>query len=235
MNIDQIRAKYNPATDDECFILKRIFRPLSFWLTWLYMRIGIKSADTVNLIGLCMGVGALALIATVWLKLGVMLYLLYLINDQCDGNIARATETTSYRGKFMDGSIDVFVDGLLPLAVVIGTQAPLFIGVGVTVIVLYAAFLLNRFSFFSMWIEAQTGKGHINPIKRVTALRNLEMNFRIICLCVFLPGVLIGMGVWFTALTISLLIQSYRLDVPKVSRMAWYEHEEIRDFMEVNK
>ena len=256
MQIDKIKATYNAANDDESFILKRIFRPASFYLTWLYMKIGIRSADTVNLIGLVLGFTAVLFVWFGWIdngvfygdgwdyRIAVSLYLLYLITDQCDGNLARITKTTSYRGKFIDGAIDVFVDGLLFAG--IGYHAQMYVEGSIAFICFsYAMFLVNRFSFFGKWIECETGQKHVNPLLRVIWFRNFEMNERILMLlamAVLYPlfavkgfcsaiilRVSIALSVW---IIFNVFMQTHLLNVSKKSRLiSMDDDEEIKEYL----
>lgn len=224
MNISEIKSRYNPHADDEAFILKRIFRPVSFYLTWFYIRMGIRNANWINLIGLVNGLLALALIAFGWWRIGVPLYLLYMINDQCDGNLARAMGTTSYRGKFMDGAIDVLIDGFLPLALL----QSLF-GAILSMLFIYSMFLLNRWSFFDLWLQdGNRVVRHRNPLNDdfLRRVRNFEINCRIACLlfgAFLVESLVYSWMIIFLAWTVVLMLGLYRMsdrfDVHKQSRM----------------
>lgn len=83
----------------------RFYRPLSFPLTAILIRLG-ASANAVTAVGCILLLLAAVLLATGQLLSGALLYLLAYVLDFVDGNIARYTGKPSLFGKMIDGLVD---------------------------------------------------------------------------------------------------------------------------------
>lgn len=111
-------------------------RPLSVYVAWLFIRLGISCKQTVVL-GLLLGVTGVFLVAVGSLQVtiaGVGLLILGSLLDYVDGNIARATGTTDKLGAYLDLTADNFMAAAVPIAVGVGVGLPLW---GVFLALLY--------------------------------------------------------------------------------------------------
>jgi len=112
----QIKAAYIQKKDwEKQFpVSYYVFRPLSFYLTFLIVRI-TGSASAVAWFGLIVGLlASVSLVAihyiTIWP--GIILLALFALLDAVDGNIARVTKTVTYYGKYLDGVIGMLVESI---------------------------------------------------------------------------------------------------------------------------
>ncbi len=111
-------------------------RPLSVYVAWLFVRLGISCKQTVML-GLLLGLLGVFLVATGAPQVavaGILLLIVGSLLDYVDGNIARATETTDKLGAYLDLTADNFMAAAVPIAVGIGAGLPLW---GVVLALLY--------------------------------------------------------------------------------------------------
>ncbi len=75
---------------------------------------GVK-ADSVTVVGFCIGIASCALIAREHYVAALVFFLLNRLFDGLDGAVARQTRSTD-RGAFLDISFDFLIYGLFPLA-----------------------------------------------------------------------------------------------------------------------
>jgi phosphatidylglycerophosphate synthase len=88
-------------------------RPLSFYLTWLVLKVTQDPAK-VAIFGFCLGIAGCSLLATSHLFSlwpGLLLVILYSISDAVDGNVARTTQNVTLFGKYFDGLLGEIIDG----------------------------------------------------------------------------------------------------------------------------
>lgn len=90
-----------------------IFRPLSFPLTVVFLRFTADPAR-VAWLGFLLGLAGNITFLFAY-KLGmwpsIVLLLLFSLLDAVDGNIARTTQSVTYGGKFLDGTLGATVEG----------------------------------------------------------------------------------------------------------------------------
>ena len=112
-----IREKYS-----ENIWSGKVIRPLSYYPTSIFLKLGI-TANQVTLINLFIGLTGCAMLGLGAYKatlLGaIMLNVNYLL-DRVDGNIARATGTSTKLGAMIDGFSDILLDVLIPVGIGIG-------------------------------------------------------------------------------------------------------------------
>ncbi len=111
-------------------------RPLSVYVAWLFIRLGVSCKQTVML-GLLLGLLGIFLIVAGSPQVavaGILLLIAGSLLDYVDGNIARATGTTDKLGAYLDLTVDNFMAAVVPIAVGIGAGLPLW---GVTLALLY--------------------------------------------------------------------------------------------------
>ena len=169
--LNQIKRSYNSAADSTSLMTQYFFRPISFNITFVLLKFNL-TANQVTVMSFFLGLGGMVCFISggrLLFSLGVILYLLSLILDFVDGNIARVTDTATYYGKFLDGAVNAVIEIMLPFSVAVGLyltgygDLPLFIGVGSAMVLAFAAFLLNRLSFFNRLIEMDVREGKIEP------------------------------------------------------------------------
>ncbi|MGR3295890.1 MAG: CDP-alcohol phosphatidyltransferase family protein [Candidatus Bathyanammoxibius sp.] len=111
-------------------------RPLSVYVAWLFIQLGVSCKQTVAL-GLLLGLLGIFLIAVGSPQVavaGIVLLILGSLLDYVDGNIARATGTTDKLGAYLDLTADNLMAAAVPIAVGIGAGLPLW---GVVLALLY--------------------------------------------------------------------------------------------------
>lgn len=140
---------------DSEFFFFRIYRPLSFPITAVFIRLGI-TANIVTTIGAVALIASMVLLASGALIEGALLYLAAYILDFVDGNIARYTRKPSYFGIMIDGLVDTLTF-LLFLALAFGNayhgsplgsiSTELFLGFACSFGFLFRAYYQIRSSF----------------------------------------------------------------------------------------
>ncbi|MFC1915603.1 CDP-alcohol phosphatidyltransferase family protein [Chloroflexota bacterium] len=125
LTIDEIRASFPSGkafTDSENPLGTLVWRPLSYYPTWLFLRLGV-SANQVTALAIAVGITGCLLIALgfYWSAiLGVLFILLRALLDYTDGNVARCTNSTSRFGGYLDTIHQYTVTSLLPVGLGIG-------------------------------------------------------------------------------------------------------------------
>lgn len=126
VSVDQIRSTYRPAEkaeDDSLWLVRYVVRPFSFYVSWIFVRLGI-SANTVTLLSLVVGLIGSALLAsgTGLDLIGCILLLTWLVLDHVDGNLARFYCAQSKFGDFLDTISCYTLLALFPLCAGIGVH-----------------------------------------------------------------------------------------------------------------
>lgn len=124
--VRELRASYTPekAASDRGFSLWVAYaaRPMSFPLTWLFVRAGM-SANQVTWLGTVMALAGCALLALGGYAAqvaGAALVVLWSVLDTVDGNLARYYRSAGRRGEFMDALSGYLIVVALFTAVGIG-------------------------------------------------------------------------------------------------------------------
>ena len=108
VSLSQIKAAYSEEKKRWDFTypwLYFVIRPVSFWMTWLLMPLGI-SANQVTFISVLVGLVSFAFFAQGYgtgFYAGTILLVLFNLLDCVDGNIARFRKTDGPVGNFFDG------------------------------------------------------------------------------------------------------------------------------------
>lgn len=135
MKLDEIKASY---TGDKKESGKKdpwahfILRPLSFYVACPLINRGI-SANQVTFLSLASGLVGCAFLALgfYWaVVLGAVIINIYELLDYVDGDIARATNTTTQYGAAIDGTSYMIITSLLFVAIGIGLHNPLYLTLG---------------------------------------------------------------------------------------------------------
>ena len=95
--------------------VRPIIRPSSYYLTWLFLRLGI-SANNISYFSLIIGTIGCILLAFNTYKgmiIGALLINFYDLLDSVDGNMARCTNTCSKYGALLDNVVDTTMSVLL--------------------------------------------------------------------------------------------------------------------------
>ena len=168
--LSQIKESFNQAADRTSLITQYFLRPISFYVTYVLLKFKL-TANQVTILSLFLGLCGMACFITgerFLFSLAVIFYLLSLILDFADGNIARTTDTATYYGKFLDGAVNAVIEIILPVSIAIGFyltghggDLSLFIGIGTAIVLALAAFLLNRLSFFNRLVDMDVREGKI--------------------------------------------------------------------------
>ena len=119
-------------------LMASVYRPISFYLAWVFLRLGMSANQVTYLSGI-VGVAGLALLGTTSVPirvLGALLANMWIVLDCVDGDIARCTNTSSQYGHFLDR-----VAGYI-----VGIFVFMFAGVGA----------LNHFDRFQGWLAASS-------------------------------------------------------------------------------
>ena len=114
-SISQIKSAYIQKKDWERQfpISYFLFRPISFYLTYLAVRI-TESPSRVAWVGFAIGAaGCLSLLFTSHLTIwpSILLLIVLALLDAVDGNIARVTKNVTHFGKYLDGMIGMAIEG----------------------------------------------------------------------------------------------------------------------------
>ena len=233
--LKEVKSSFNAAAASQPLIFSWLIRPFSFYVTYLVLRLGMN-AYQANVVGLIFGiVGSIFFIlGEPYLIWGLLSYLLFLVFDFVDGNVARVTDSVSYLGKFIDGVVDMFVETSIPLSLSIGyfliseSRAFLFAGIAVSVLRLFSAYVYTRLSFINRWAEKELrekgiefGKNSLNPLETkrfpVTGCVNVTIDIKILAILLigvagFIPSalwvVLAVIGVQALVLLVSPLVDA---------------------------
>ena len=121
VTLAQVRASkvINPA--GYSWTMLRFFIPLSMPITVVFARMGSgpNQATLVRVVISAAGLGMMISIVAEIFWAGVVLYLLGMVLDYVDGNLARVLDKASHSGKSFDGIMDIAVELPLMLAVAI--------------------------------------------------------------------------------------------------------------------
>ncbi len=125
MTINDIRSKFpqeKRRLDRDNPWLYFVVRPISFYPTWLFLKLGI-SANQTTYIGLIIGVIGCVFLAfgSYWAAIvGAALLNIKFLFDVIDGNVARCTNSCSKYGQYIDGMGTYIIVPLKFIAVAIG-------------------------------------------------------------------------------------------------------------------
>lgn len=208
-SLTEVKKSFNASAASQPLIFSRLIRPFSFYMTYIVLRFRMN-AYQANVVGLILGVlgciffilgGLTAQTGEPYLLIGTLLYLLFLVFDFVDGNVARVTDSVSYLGKFIDGVVDIFVETAIPLSLSIGyfllsdSKPFLFAGIAITVLRLFSSYVCTRLSFINRWAEKELrekgiefSKKSLNPFDAkgfpVTGCVNVMIDIKIIAIVV---------------------------------------------------
>ncbi|MCQ9206939.1 MAG: CDP-alcohol phosphatidyltransferase family protein [Omnitrophica bacterium] len=162
-SIGRIRKSFNACADEMPVTFRYILRPISVYVTFIVLKAKITNPNIATGTHLALGLASLALLISpekTFFVSGAFLYILAYIFDFVDGNIARVTDSASYYGKFLDGTVDALLGALFPIVIGVHMYFTnnnwlfLLMGACVGFIVLFACYLLTRASFCNYWLKA---------------------------------------------------------------------------------
>ena len=121
MNIFELIKKIIQVNKGQIYNIistEALLRAIAWYVTpiFYYLRI---TPNVISVIALLTGVLASFVIMIGGKDLylyGVMIYVLSIIFDHCDGNIARLRNMPTFFGRFMDGLFDIIVQGFMQIA-----------------------------------------------------------------------------------------------------------------------
>ena len=128
LSISEIRDCYASAPDTDFYkysLARHFFRPLSFYGSWLFIRLGLSPNQTTLLSWVSAIIGCFFLTygGTKWSLLGTALLLLWALLDYMDGSMARALNVRSAYGHFIDVVGAYLVIAFWPLCMAIGLSS----------------------------------------------------------------------------------------------------------------
>ena len=104
--------------------LRKIMRPLSFYVTGLFLSLKI-SANQASILGFCLAfIGCMLLASGNYPQMVVAFVLINfgILMDFVDGNIARYHDNPTYFGNFIDGLIGVAIYAMIPISLGFGVS-----------------------------------------------------------------------------------------------------------------
>lgn len=125
ITLDDIRSTYfeeKRKSDRDDPWLYFVVRPISYYPTWLFLKLGV-SANKVTFIGLLIGlVGCVFLaVGSYWAAIiGAILVNIRFLFDVIDGNVARYTDSCTKYGTYIDGMTTYIMAPLMFIAIGIG-------------------------------------------------------------------------------------------------------------------
>ncbi|MCA9407329.1 MAG: CDP-alcohol phosphatidyltransferase family protein [Candidatus Omnitrophica bacterium] len=213
--LEQIKNAFNTKADDNPFLFRKIIRPLSYYFTYISLRIGISTPNRATVAGFICGCFSLIFIVLPeqnYLILGAGFYFIYYIFDHVDGNIARVSNQATYFGKYLDGIVNAVINSLVLLAfsfrqyLVYNNPYYLYSGVIVFFVYILSCFVVTRTSFFNLWVKLDIKEGKVkesillnetNPLTSgkftLKKMGNLAIDLQ--TLAIFM-SIFIGMNFW---------------------------------------
>ena len=104
----------NGGVDDDSLQAKYYSRPVSYYLTWLFVRIGV-TPNQVTVLALVFAAVGCSWITSGWSIFGVVLLNIGHLLDYVDGTLAKATGKVSKFGMFLDKVCDEVVETIIPV------------------------------------------------------------------------------------------------------------------------
>ena len=225
LSIEQIKASqlaYIKAggEDDITLQAKYYARPASYRIAWLLMRIGF-SANQVTLLALATTIigGVLLSFNFPFSIIGIIFLLFSHLLDYVDGTIAKATNTISKFGWYLDRTCDEIVETVIPISIGVSLfiKGSNFLGINPTVFLilgfLYAILhLLSVASVNNLRLACgNTTREHFTTLSWWKRLYCIGTNVRsstipILAIMFFIPNGLAIFLMAFTALTLCELL-----------------------------
>ncbi|MCK4357203.1 MAG: CDP-alcohol phosphatidyltransferase family protein [Candidatus Cloacimonetes bacterium] len=106
------------SATDKNRIITPLFRPISYYLTYLLMRVGF-SPNKTSLLSFCVGFVGIILLSfpNKYTKILVIICLyIWILLEYCDGNIARVLGKASFAGSIIDNLNTNMIKVLMPIA-----------------------------------------------------------------------------------------------------------------------
>lgn len=185
--IADIRSKYSEEKkklDRPHHWLYFVVRPISFYFTWLFLRLGISANQTTLMSFVTSIIGCVFVaLGNYWaIVVGATLLNIGFLLDIVDGNIARCTNTCTTYGHYVDTIGGLVIYGIIPTAVGLGLYgcpdpylnylSNLLFGVGVSnnlyllLGVLWSFFMIIRFLISAEFVIAfSTNPGDFHKSK----------------------------------------------------------------------
>src|SRR4029077_16277142 len=117
-----LKASCANTADEESLISRFAYRPVSFYLTVPFARLGC-SANSVTLLRIPVAtIGTMLMATGLWslMLAGSILRALGTFLDYVDGNLARFSKSASAPGELLDGIAHIFERSLLPIGIAVG-------------------------------------------------------------------------------------------------------------------
>ena len=170
-------------------------RQFSFFLTPLLLAIKL-TPNQISLIGLFLGFFATGLMSigyNNYYTIGIFIYILSLLFDFCDGNVARVTNRSTFYGRFIDGAMDIALCCALRFSLAyialnkFQNEKLMWIGVLCMTMTPFHHLYLDRYSAFARWIKEDLNV-NIKPYIRSLTLERINcilLDLQFICIIIF--------------------------------------------------
>ncbi len=114
--------------NDDTLQAKYYARPVSYVLTWLFIRLNVNANKITLMALICAIIGCfLFTLDNYWvLFTGAILFNIGHLLDYADGTLAKATHTVSTYGRFYDSISDEIVESIIPVAVGFAVGLPFY-------------------------------------------------------------------------------------------------------------
>jgi phosphatidylglycerophosphate synthase len=186
----------------------RAVRYLSFWLTPMFIMLGL-SANQVTLLSLISGILASVAIISGMYCLGIALFFMYVMLDFIDGNISRYKDSATYWGKYIDGLSGCFVEFLFPMALgfccygLTSNTFLLYYGALAAVASVMFSLAMERHYNFVRWCGIMCNPPKTKGNAAIRAITRVSYDFRIISLLISVTDLRIyGIGLYLFAATV---------------------------------
>jgi len=151
-------------------VLNYLYSIISYWITPFFLILKIKpnSITVFNFFIALTSIVSILIINIYFFYFGIFLYFVFRILDFCDGSIARATNSTSFFGRFIDASLDIFYESTLALSIgyftyrIFENEYFFFIGIVASMFSIYGNCIYDKYSSLVRWSNSEN-KTNIKP------------------------------------------------------------------------
>jgi phosphatidylglycerophosphate synthase len=216
--ISEIRHSQDLSKTRIPVLTRYVFIPLALPLTVVALALGMTpNKVTYSRFVLCLAaLGLMAQPDVAPFYMGIALFLLFVVMDSIDGNIARFRDQASYYGKFLDGFVDNIGDFLFPLALSMhvyrtdGSVGAIFSAAVATIALATTFTVLNRNTMIELAFELREGRP-ADQITKVPAALSALMGGPVgrLCQIVDIHGMNVAFDLRYVFLFGAMLIGAY--------------------------
>tara|TARA_B100000029_G_C17581100_1_gene959693 strand:+ start:1213 stop:1980 length:768 start_codon:yes stop_codon:yes gene_type:complete len=142
----------------------------SYWVSPIFFILKIKP-NSITALNFFIALTSIILILigdVIYFYFGIVLYFVFRVLDFCDGNIARVTNNTSFYGRFIDASLDIFYESILVLSIgyfsykIFANEYFFFMGIVASIFAIYGSCIMDKYSSLVRWSNSEN-KTNIKP------------------------------------------------------------------------